>query len=215
MATKAKHGTVSRYRYGCRCEECRAAKARYKAEYTSRKKSGDYVANTPRKPPLPLCMPIVLCMARDFRMTRIEIAKTFDCDAATITTRLIKLGYKPGKNSNDVWMRTGRKNPKRRTLNHKMRAIAYGVEYERGITIEKLIERDGARCHICGCVTDKSDERYTPEGYHVCGKKYPTIDHVVPMSKGGSHTWDNVRVACHKCNSVKGNNLIRLSSSLG
>jgi 5-methylcytosine-specific restriction endonuclease McrA len=31
-----------------------------------------------------------------------------------------------------------------------------------------------------------------------------TIDHVIPRSKGGQHTWDNVVAACERCNSLKG-----------
>ncbi|MDX2243651.1 MAG: HNH endonuclease [Leptolyngbyaceae cyanobacterium bins.302] len=37
-----------------------------------------------------------------------------------------------------------------------------------------------------------------------CGSpKRLTIDHVVPRSKGGSHTWDNVVAACEPCNLKK------------
>jgi 5-methylcytosine-specific restriction endonuclease McrA len=32
-----------------------------------------------------------------------------------------------------------------------------------------------------------------------------TIDHIIPLSKGGAHTFDNVRIACWRCNLVKGN----------
>ena len=33
-----------------------------------------------------------------------------------------------------------------------------------------------------------------------------TIDHVVPISKGGKTTWHNVVTACYPCNNSKGNN---------
>ena len=33
-----------------------------------------------------------------------------------------------------------------------------------------------------------------------------TIDHVVPVSKGGKTTWHNVVTACYPCNNSKGNN---------
>ena len=33
-----------------------------------------------------------------------------------------------------------------------------------------------------------------------------TIDHVVPVSKGGKTTWHNVVTACYPCNNNKGNN---------
>lgn len=32
------------------------------------------------------------------------------------------------------------------------------------------------------------------------------MDHKKPISKGGSHTWDNIQLAHHVCNSRKGNN---------
>lgn len=41
-----------------------------------------------------------------------------------------------------------------------------------------------------------------------CGDRFPTqeltFDHVMPRSKGGRTTWDNVVAACAKCNLVKG-----------
>jgi len=41
-----------------------------------------------------------------------------------------------------------------------------------------------------------------------CGKKFPTselsIDHVLPTSRGGKTTWDNVVCACVRCNVRKG-----------
>jgi 5-methylcytosine-specific restriction endonuclease McrA len=32
----------------------------------------------------------------------------------------------------------------------------------------------------------------------------PTVDHIIPLARGGSHTWDNVQLAHHLCNSLKG-----------
>ena len=32
-----------------------------------------------------------------------------------------------------------------------------------------------------------------------------TIEHIVPVSKGGTHTWDNVTLACWRCNIARGN----------
>lgn len=41
-----------------------------------------------------------------------------------------------------------------------------------------------------------------------CGVKPPkeelTIDHIIPRSRGGKSEWDNVVLACQKCNSKKG-----------
>ena len=42
-----------------------------------------------------------------------------------------------------------------------------------------------------------------------CGRKYPksmlTVDHVIPVSKGGEKSWTNLVTACIKCNNTKAN----------
>ncbi len=40
-----------------------------------------------------------------------------------------------------------------------------------------------------------------------CGAKAESIDHVIPRSRGGDHSWENVVAACRKCNSKKENKL--------
>ena len=37
-----------------------------------------------------------------------------------------------------------------------------------------------------------------------CGRHAENIDHVVPKSQGGSHTWENVIACCRRCNTRKG-----------
>jgi 5-methylcytosine-specific restriction endonuclease McrA len=41
-----------------------------------------------------------------------------------------------------------------------------------------------------------------------CGSPAENLDHVVPKSRGGLHTWENVVAACRRCNSRKENRLI-------
>jgi 5-methylcytosine-specific restriction endonuclease McrA len=36
-----------------------------------------------------------------------------------------------------------------------------------------------------------------------CNAAATSLDHVIPRSRGGSHTWDNVVSACGRCNHVK------------
>jgi 5-methylcytosine-specific restriction endonuclease McrA len=38
-----------------------------------------------------------------------------------------------------------------------------------------------------------------------CGRAAENVDHVIPRSRGGGHTWDNVVAACRPCNSRKEN----------
>ena len=52
-----------------------------------------------------------------------------------------------------------------------------------------IFERDRNTCQYCGTTFNKMDL---------------TIDHVVPRSRGGKDTWDNLVLACVKCNVKKG-----------
>jgi len=44
-----------------------------------------------------------------------------------------------------------------------------------------------------------------------CGKQPPrkelTVDHILPRSRGGHTTWDNVVTACQRCNGRKGSRI--------
>lgn len=73
------------------------------------------------------------------------------------------------------------------------------------ISLDKLIKRDNNICHICGGKCNKKDYKIV-DGNFVVGAEYPSIDHVIPASKGGTHTWGNVKLAHHYCNTIKNNN---------
>jgi 5-methylcytosine-specific restriction endonuclease McrA len=52
-----------------------------------------------------------------------------------------------------------------------------------------VLERDEGICHICGAVVDENK-------WH--------LDHIVPISKGGAHSYTNVATSHPKCNLEKG-----------
>eukprot|EP00877_Chromochloris_zofingiensis_P011181 jgi/Chrzof1/6316/Cz18g04010.t1 len=54
------------------------------------------------------------------------------------------------------------------------------------LTRRNVMLRDRYTCQYCGC------------------KKDLTLDHVVPVSKGGKNTWENLVTACMVCNQKKG-----------
>jgi 5-methylcytosine-specific restriction endonuclease McrA len=62
------------------------------------------------------------------------------------------------------------------------------VPYRRRIALSRraVFARDLNRCQYCG---DGAEN----------------LDHVVPRSRGGTHTWENVVAACRPCNTRKGN----------
>ena len=93
-----------------------------------------------------------------------------------------------------------RNSHKDRRDSHRHRARKYGLAFDPSITLKKLVERDGLKCAICGEVCDWNDHSWSKYS----GPMYPSIDHIVPMAKGGPHTWENVQVAHIICNSEKG-----------
>jgi 5-methylcytosine-specific restriction endonuclease McrA len=58
--------------------------------------------------------------------------------------------------------------------------------------VKKLYAIQGGKCLACGVDLSK--------GYH--------IDHIVPLSKGGGLTFDNVQLLCPRCNQRKANKVI-------
>ncbi len=73
------------------------------------------------------------------------------------------------------------------------------VPYRRAVPMTRsgVLRRDGRRCAYCA-------------------KRADTIDHVVPRSRGGTHSWENCVAACKSCNSRKADRLLEeLGWSLG
>ncbi len=73
---------------------------------------------------------------------------------------------------------------------------------DRDITVKVLYKRDKGICYICGGKCDFGDYTQT-NGHFTAGPTYPSVDHIIPIARGGKHAWDNVKLAHHKCNSLK------------
>ena len=56
------------------------------------------------------------------------------------------------------------------------------------LTRKNILQRDNNCCQYCGSTNAKL-----------------SIDHVIPRSRGGDDTWENVTTACLQCNVIKGN----------
>jgi len=63
----------------------------------------------------------------------------------------------------------------------------------RALSRKNILLRDRNTCQYCGEVLAPADL---------------TLDHVIPRSRGGSSTWDNLVACCHACNRRKGNRLL-------
>ena len=82
------------------------------------------------------------------------------------------------------------------TVIRLVRFIHVPRRFRRQVTNTFLFARDEYSCVYCG--RHRSELR---------GRQFLTRDHVVPTSRGGGNTWDNVVTACSPCNNRKGNRL--------
>ena len=60
------------------------------------------------------------------------------------------------------------------------------------LTKRNIFKRDLNRCQYCGDCKNKM-----------------TIDHVIPRIRAGKDTWDNLVTACSRCNTKKGDHLLK------
>lgn len=127
------HGP-SKYRTGCRCDECKAGQAVKMAEYAQAYRADNGVHPT-------------TAFRKAFRATN---------------------GYAYSRGSD--WIL-----PKLRL---------------------ELYERDDWTCYLCESPVDRDGD---PNG-----NRAPSLDHVMPRSKGGTHDPSNLKTACRSCNSRKG-----------
>lgn len=88
------------------------------------------------------------------------------------------------------------------------RARKNGASIDRGLTWRTVAARDGTDCYLCHQPTDDNDYEVHPTGAIMVGPAYPSLDHVVPLSRGGSHTFDNAQLAHMRCNSLKSDSLL-------
>ncbi len=72
----------------------------------------------------------------------------------------------------------------------RSRARALGMDPAPALTNAALFARDRSLCLYCGAQFCRGDL---------------TRDHVLPLSRGGRDTWENVVTACLNCNVRKGN----------
>lgn len=62
----------------------------------------------------------------------------------------------------------------------------------------EVFKRDSWTCYIC-------KRKVRNISNH---PRMATLDHVIPISKGGSHTYSNIKTCCAECNCKKADNSI-------
>lgn len=94
------------------------------------------------------------------------------------------------KCSNSYW------NRKREVKRRKKIQLNGDADYS--ITLAKLYKRDKGICCLCDVKVNMNVDTNSDE--------YGSIDHIIPISKGGKHIWANVQLAHRSCNSMKRDN---------
>jgi 5-methylcytosine-specific restriction endonuclease McrA len=92
-----------------------------------------------------------------------------------------------------------KRNPEKWYATRHRRLARKRNAYAEEVNRRKVFERDGWCCGICGELVDREAKAPHPRS--------PSLDHVVPLSKGGEHSYANVQCAHFWCNSVKSDRL--------
>jgi 5-methylcytosine-specific restriction endonuclease McrA len=102
-----------------------------------------------------------------------------------------------GKGRKHCSVRCAKRQAKRGKSRHEARARRAGVPCDYSVRPDAVFRRCRWRCQLCGCATPQRLRGTTKPNA-------PELDHIVPIALGGGHTWDNVQLACRRCNSAKG-----------
>lgn len=127
---------------------------------------------------------------------------------ATCGKRECKLAYRRERyrdNPEPVLASIGRWNERNKGWWHTYRAIAREVFIE-PVLAHTLFERDGWRCQLCG--------RKVRQDVAFPHPMAPVIDHIIPLSVGGTHEYRNVQTAHAACNNRKGNRVLGFGEQL-
>ena len=162
------------------CPECQRREAERKAEEKARKKADDAKLAEVRH---------ILCITKN--ATQMEMKQCPVCGEMFTATR-------------------GRTYCSDRCTRAQLNSVAKDkrvrkirdVVDDKGITLENVAKKDKDICWICGKLVNWTAFYMRGETF-IAEDDYPSIDHVVPLAKGGRHSWKNVRLAHRRCNYLK------------
>lgn len=169
-----------------------------KARLRERARAAEMRAQRPPKPPKPSCS----------HCGRQALAgSTFCWDHHQTAQNIVNLEYLNCAHCGSLFVRNVNRQTKvfcskrcsmlatqhDRSARRRVRAKA---AYRERVISRRVFDRDGWLCHLCGGGIDplvKNPDRLAA-----------TVDHVVPLSQGGEHSYANVRAAHRTCNTSKG-----------
>jgi 5-methylcytosine-specific restriction endonuclease McrA len=87
----------------------------------------------------------------------------------------------------------------RKVAKDRRKAIQRKATIAESINQYKLLDRDKWRCCMCNCKVQKTN---------IYADNAAELDHIIPLSKGGVHTYSNVQTLCRRCNQAKTDKLV-------
>ena len=224
IASSPSHG-ASRYRQGCRCDECRAGAAARMREYSARRraegrplpKSRVRVQRACQVCLAPFSVPTYAttrfcssaCVGVSKRIDPARLRRVRGSKRSPTVARALRLAASSAIGSSgggrvwvqgkcivcsDQYLSPGAAS---RYCSKKCRAInrrrSFGLSW---LDRMALFARDGWACQICSEPVDYLADPHSDW--------YPSLDHIVPRSRGGSDDVSNLRLAHRWCNSVRG-----------
>jgi len=81
---------------------------------------------------------------------------------------------------------------------HRRKARKLETVIEKGISKNALKRKFGTKCYYC-----KKEMDFSVGVGRKFNKDMATIEHLIPLARGGEHTWENTVLACRHCNISK------------
>lgn len=222
VPTRSKHGTARRYAKGCRCAVCTAGKREGQRAYVQRRADRGNPVEYKRREVDRECE---RC-GEAFGAQRSDVARGYGRFCSRGCANGARGGAKPARKSpfrrraervaakaaagssgggqvfvqgscivcgSQFLSRGAESRYCSRVCRAKNRQRSFGISW---LDRMALFDRDGWTCQICS----------EPVNYGADPGSdwYPTLDHIVPKSLGGSHDFSNLRTAHRWCNSVRG-----------
>ncbi|MBI5183542.1 MAG: HNH endonuclease [Nitrospinae bacterium] len=113
------------------------------------------------------------------------------CNAKRAIVMLLK-GRAEKVESDGIFVRSPSVTIRIPTVIRLMRYIKRSYQGRIAFSKKNVFRRDNFTCQYCGCRDGKL-----------------TIDHIIPRSRGGESCWENVVIACQRCNLKKGDQTLK------
>jgi 5-methylcytosine-specific restriction endonuclease McrA len=119
------------------------------------------------------------------------------------------------RSDNPEYQEQERQRDRRRQQTHERRSakLTY-AQTRRAVMLDAFVEtvdsvsvfeRCGYICQMCGITCPK--DAVWP------AKDFPTLDHIIPLAKGGEHSYANTELLCLDCNNHKNDKILERSAN--